>query len=289
MGGGSGQRFGRPKQYELVGDERIIDRSRRIAATVSDGVVVVVPAADAEQEAAVAGGITRSESVRAGLAEVPDDCDVICIHDAARPLASRQSGAAPSSWWTSAKRSPPMPHMCWVVTASTALVAMAASAAFPPRRSTSIPAFDARLSTEHTMPLVARRVWNGTSGAMAPDRIRSDRARERTHWSAMGDTARFLDEVRGVVGPAHVLTEVDVLAGYTTDWTGRFVGSTPAVVRPAHVDALLAQRPRADSGKRGVVGEAEERHDIRGTGHVFAARGARASERAAAEAARRVA
>jgi hypothetical protein len=47
--------------------------------------------------------------------------------------------------------------------------------------------------------------------------------------------------------------------------------------------------PRADSGKRGVVGEAEERHDIRGTGHVFAARGARASERAAAEAARRVA
>lgn len=56
----------------------------------------------------------------------------------------------------------------------------------------------------------------------------------------MGDTARFLDEVRGVVGPAHVLTEVDVLAGYTTDWTGRFVGSTPAVVRPADVDEVAA-------------------------------------------------
>lgn len=90
MGGGSGQRFGRPKQYESIGDERIIDRSRRIAAQVSDGVVVVVPAADVDREYAVAGGMTRSESVRAGLAHVPDDCDVICIHDAARPLASAE-------------------------------------------------------------------------------------------------------------------------------------------------------------------------------------------------------
>ena len=88
MGGGSGQRFGRPKQYEPIAGERVIDRSRRIAAQVSVGVVVVVPADDAEREAAVAGGATRSESVRAGLAEVPDECDVICVHDAARPLAS---------------------------------------------------------------------------------------------------------------------------------------------------------------------------------------------------------
>jgi len=88
VGGGSGSRFGRLKQYELIGDERIIDRSRRTAAEVSDGVVVVVPADDAEREVATAGGATRSESVRAGLADVPDECDVICIHDAARPLAS---------------------------------------------------------------------------------------------------------------------------------------------------------------------------------------------------------
>ena len=88
MGGGSGSRFGRPKQYESIGDERVIDRSRRTAAQVSDGVVVVVPAEDAERERATAGGATRSDSVRAGLADVPDECDVICIHDAARPLAS---------------------------------------------------------------------------------------------------------------------------------------------------------------------------------------------------------
>jgi 2-C-methyl-D-erythritol 4-phosphate cytidylyltransferase len=88
VGGGAGERFGRPKQYEMLGDERVIDRSRRIAASVSDGVVVVVPAADAEQERAVAGGDTRSASVRAGLAAVPADADVICVHDAARPLAT---------------------------------------------------------------------------------------------------------------------------------------------------------------------------------------------------------
>ena len=88
VGGGSGQRFGRLKQFELLGGERMIDRSCRIAASVCDGVVLVVPAADAEREGGVAGGATRSESVRAGLAVVPLDVDIICVHDAARPLAS---------------------------------------------------------------------------------------------------------------------------------------------------------------------------------------------------------
>jgi 2-C-methyl-D-erythritol 4-phosphate cytidylyltransferase len=90
VGGGSGQRYGRPKQYELLDGERVIDRSRRIAGLVSDGVVLVVPQADAERESGVAGGDTRSASVRAGLRMVPDDAAIICIHDAARPLASEQ-------------------------------------------------------------------------------------------------------------------------------------------------------------------------------------------------------
>jgi 2-C-methyl-D-erythritol 4-phosphate cytidylyltransferase len=88
VGGGTGSRFGRLKQYEMIGEERVIDRSRRIAEEVSDGVVVVVPADDAEREGAVAGGATRSESVRAGLEAVPATATVICVHDAARPLAS---------------------------------------------------------------------------------------------------------------------------------------------------------------------------------------------------------
>ena len=34
------------------------------------------------------GGASRADSVRAGLGVVPDDADVIVVHDAARPLAA---------------------------------------------------------------------------------------------------------------------------------------------------------------------------------------------------------
>jgi 2-C-methyl-D-erythritol 4-phosphate cytidylyltransferase len=88
VGGGSGQRFGTLKQYERLGERRVIDHARAVAEAACDGVVVVVPAADADREGAVAGGATRSESVRAGLAAVPADATIICVHDAARPFAT---------------------------------------------------------------------------------------------------------------------------------------------------------------------------------------------------------
>ena len=88
VGGGGGRRFGTPKQYESLGDVRVIDRAVAVAREVSDGVVVVVPREDAEREGAIAGGASRSESVRAGLAAVPSDATIVCVHDAARPLAS---------------------------------------------------------------------------------------------------------------------------------------------------------------------------------------------------------
>jgi 2-C-methyl-D-erythritol 4-phosphate cytidylyltransferase len=44
-------------------------------------------AAPAAGGAVVAGGATRSASVRAGLAAVPPDAAVVVVHDAARPLA----------------------------------------------------------------------------------------------------------------------------------------------------------------------------------------------------------
>ena len=101
---GSGLRFGARKQFLLLGGVSVLERSVGTAAAVSDGVVVVVPAdaIDGEDIAntvdaeliAVAGGMTRAESVRAGLAHVPADCDVVLVHDAARPLASAELFAA---------------------------------------------------------------------------------------------------------------------------------------------------------------------------------------------------
>ena len=88
VGGGNGRRFGLAKQYEALGEVRVIDRSVAVAREASDGVVVVVPPEDAEREGAIAGGATRSESVRAGLSAVPPDATIICVHDAARPLAT---------------------------------------------------------------------------------------------------------------------------------------------------------------------------------------------------------
>lgn len=89
---GSASRFGQPKQYQPLGDRRVLDWSLRAASSSSDGVALVVPPEhvdDLEPSAdrVVAGGVTRSESVRAGLQVVPDDTEVIVVHDGARPLA----------------------------------------------------------------------------------------------------------------------------------------------------------------------------------------------------------
>jgi FAD/FMN-containing dehydrogenase len=50
----------------------------------------------------------------------------------------------------------------------------------------------------------------------------------------------LLAELRSIVGGAHVLVEADVRAGHEVDWTGRFVGTTPAVVRPGTTDEVAA-------------------------------------------------
>lgn len=88
VAGGSGARFGGLKQYETLGSQRVLDWSVAAARAASEGVVLVVPAADVVREGGVAGGATRSESVRAGLAHVPLSATIVCVHDGARPFAS---------------------------------------------------------------------------------------------------------------------------------------------------------------------------------------------------------
>ncbi|MDP9419969.1 MAG: 2-C-methyl-D-erythritol 4-phosphate cytidylyltransferase, partial [Actinomycetota bacterium] len=73
---GQGSRFGGPKQYEVLAGRRMLDWAVAAARSVSDGVVVVVDpqrlgSPEPLTDAVVAGGATRSASVRAGLAAVP--------------------------------------------------------------------------------------------------------------------------------------------------------------------------------------------------------------------------
>jgi 2-C-methyl-D-erythritol 4-phosphate cytidylyltransferase len=93
---GHGTRFGGLKQFERLGGRRLVDLAVQHPQAVADGVVLVVPAELLDEdwpevEVVVAGGKTRSDSVRAGLSVVPERAEVIVVHDAARPLATRQT------------------------------------------------------------------------------------------------------------------------------------------------------------------------------------------------------
>jgi 2-C-methyl-D-erythritol 4-phosphate cytidylyltransferase len=95
LGGGSGARFGGAKQFERLAGASLLARSVAAAATVAQGVVVVVPDGrppDLRTPGATllvaAAGAHRAGSVRSGLAVVPRDAAIIVIADAAHPLAS---------------------------------------------------------------------------------------------------------------------------------------------------------------------------------------------------------
>jgi 2-C-methyl-D-erythritol 4-phosphate cytidylyltransferase len=92
VAGGRGSRFGAAKQFARLGGATVLERSIAATARVCNGVVVALPPESGWQPVppvvAVAGGETRADSVRAALAAVPADADIVVVHDAARPLAS---------------------------------------------------------------------------------------------------------------------------------------------------------------------------------------------------------
>lgn len=106
---GDSRRMGLPdgesKQFLLLGGEPILSHSvrRLLGMDVVDGIVVVLHpshtvrfsselmAFDEAKPLLIAeGGRTRSDSVRAGLLEVPESASVIAVHDGARPLFSKR-------------------------------------------------------------------------------------------------------------------------------------------------------------------------------------------------------
>jgi 2-C-methyl-D-erythritol 4-phosphate cytidylyltransferase len=102
---GRGERLGldQPKAFAKLGDDPLLaEPLRRLdESDWIDRIVIVAPPdweepsillaeelACSKVHSCVAGGDTRSESVRAGLAEVAQDALVVLVHDAARPLVS---------------------------------------------------------------------------------------------------------------------------------------------------------------------------------------------------------
>ncbi|MBN2496789.1 MAG: 2-C-methyl-D-erythritol 4-phosphate cytidylyltransferase [Deltaproteobacteria bacterium] len=105
---GEGRRFGTdlPKQFVPAAGAPLLHHTLRAlrASACLDGLVAVVPAgrlADPELLPAemrsrpdlelrvVAGGARRRDSVRCGLEALPASCDVVLVHDGARPAVSR--------------------------------------------------------------------------------------------------------------------------------------------------------------------------------------------------------
>jgi 2-C-methyl-D-erythritol 4-phosphate cytidylyltransferase len=91
VAGGSGTRFGRPKQFSLLAGRPVAQWSVAACRPVAGRVVLVVPdgylGRDHGADVVVTGGRTRSASVRSGLAAVPSTAETVVVHDAARPLA----------------------------------------------------------------------------------------------------------------------------------------------------------------------------------------------------------
>lgn len=94
LAAGSGTRFGGPKQFAELSGQPMVEHAVRSAASASHGVVLVLPESlqhlwsGPADVVVVPGGVTRAESVRAGLAAVPADAVVIVVTDAAHPLAT---------------------------------------------------------------------------------------------------------------------------------------------------------------------------------------------------------
>jgi 2-C-methyl-D-erythritol 4-phosphate cytidylyltransferase len=78
-----------PKAFAVCAGRPLIDWSLDVLEQVCERVVVAVPPGQETGSDRVAGGASRSESVRLALAAAPE-ATVAVVHDAARPLVTRE-------------------------------------------------------------------------------------------------------------------------------------------------------------------------------------------------------
>lgn len=92
LAGGRGVRFGRLKQFEPLDGARLVDHAVAAARRTCDRVALVLPAGvewDGEPVDALAvGGDHQAESLRAALAVVPEEAQILVVTDPAHPLAT---------------------------------------------------------------------------------------------------------------------------------------------------------------------------------------------------------
>lgn len=100
-GSGSRMQSSVKKQFMTIQGEPLLSHTLRVfnEHPLIDGIAIVTGLADIPEVQKIAlpfqkvgmitgGGATRQESVYAGLQVMPADCDIVLIHDAARPMVT---------------------------------------------------------------------------------------------------------------------------------------------------------------------------------------------------------
>lgn len=219
---GRGERLGpgAPKALrELGGVPLLVHAVRALARSRAVGLVVVAAPAEGVAEVVglldshgldgkdvrvVAGGATRQESVRLGLAAIPDEVEIVLVHDAARPLVPVE-----------------------VVDAVASAVRAGAEAVVP-----AVPLAD-----------TVKRVAPGGGGAPEPVLDTPDRATLRAVQTPQGFRRRTLAEVHAKAVAEEQGAGADALPPVTDDagLVERFGGRV--VVVPGHEEAFKVTRP----------------------------------------------
>lgn len=97
VAGGSGQRFGQPKQFLPLGEKTVVETAldafleipeieQVVLVTTPENIKTHGARLGSERVKLVASGETRMVSVRNGFKEIAEDVEVVAVHDGARPL-----------------------------------------------------------------------------------------------------------------------------------------------------------------------------------------------------------
>ena len=105
LSGGNGLRMGTQSNKTLISllGEPALCHALRTLRRHADGIILVIRPQDEDEtrtalndaqltvDGVAYGGADRQESVRNGLSLLPEDCDIVLVHDGARPLVDDQT------------------------------------------------------------------------------------------------------------------------------------------------------------------------------------------------------